>query len=80
MLEFLKILRPFCTAIIQWAGIAIAAILLLFKVRQDGKNAVKNESLAVTLKGVKARDRIENNNLIASDDKLDKLRKKWERN
>lgn len=79
MFKIIQLLKPFLIIIVQWLGIAFAALFVLFKVRQSGKDSVKNESIKATLEGVKIRDKIENTNLIASDDKLDKLRRKWQR-
>ena len=63
--------------IIKWGAAIGFVLMVLFRVRQSGKDAVYNKQVKESLEGVKARDKIENDILIASDDKLSKLRKEW---
>lgn len=76
MLEFLK---PFWLAIVKWAAIAGAIALVLFKVRQSGKEAEQHKAMRETLKEVRVRDRIEENIGNADDAKLKRLHDKWTR-
>jgi len=69
--------RPFWLMIVRWGATIVFILLMLFKVRQSGKDAVYNKQVKESLEGVKARDKIENSIITASDDKSSKLRKKW---
>ncbi len=74
MLQFLK---PFWLQIIKYGGIVLGVILILFRARQSGKEAEEAKSMLETLKGLKTRDKIENNIANINDNKLNKLRSKW---
>lgn len=73
------IFKPFWLMIIKWGATIGFVLMVLFRVRQSGKDAVYNEQVKESLEGVKARDEIENSIINASDDKYNKLRKKWTR-
>ena len=75
----IELLKPLWLQILKYGGMAFAALFLLFKVRQSGKESEQRKQAMETLKGVKIRDKIENTILTTPDDKLDKLRKKWTR-
>lgn len=75
----LQLLKPFWTQILKFGGIALGVFLFWLQAKKSGEQTIKQQNLENTLKGVQERDRIEVINLSADDDKLDKLRRKWER-
>ena len=75
----LEIFKPFWGIIVKWTGIAIGILLILFKVRQSGKEVEQRKQAMETLKGLQTRDEIENNVSNISDTRLAKLHKLWTR-
>lgn len=75
----IELLKPFWSATVKYCLIVGAALLVLFKARQSGKESVRNENIKESLKGVKVRDKVENNVISAPDSERDRLRKKWQR-
>ena len=72
-----NLLRPIQLLIIKCAVIIGGVLVILFKARQSGREVEKHKAMRDTLKGVQIRDKIENNIIIANDDKYNKLREKW---
>lgn len=68
--------KPIYLIIGKWLGIIGAVLLVLFRVRQSGKDAERHKVMRDTLEGVRIRDKIEND--VATSD-THSLRKKWER-
>lgn len=80
MLELLSAaIRPLWLPILKIGGVIFSVILILLKVRQSGKDAARVENLKITLKGMQTRDKIENDIAITSDDKYERMLKKWRR-
>lgn len=75
----IELLKPFWMGVIKWGAIVGGILLVLFKVRQSGKDAVQNENIKETLEGVKVRDKIKDNIVTADDVERKRLRKKWNR-
>jgi len=64
-----------------WKYIAITGgvLLVLFKARQSGKDAVKHENMVSTLNAVKQREKTSQFVDSSSDDERKRLRKKFNR-
>ena len=75
----IELLKPFWIGIVKWGAIVGGILLVLLKVRQSGKDAVKKDALEKTLDGVMARDKIEDKVASAGNAERERLRKKWTR-
>ncbi len=74
-----ELLRPIWITLVKWGAIVGGILLILFKVRQSGKDIVRNENIKETLDGVEARDKVEDHIVASSDLERRRLRKKWTR-
>lgn len=77
--KMLELLRPFWLEILKYGSIVVGVLLVLLRARQSGAQAEQNKQAMDTLKGVRTRDKIENDVITSGSGKLAKLRKKWER-
>lgn len=68
-----ELLKPFWLIICKWGLIIGGVFLVLLKIRESGKNQVKQDNLEKSLNAVLERNRIENDLNNLSDDKLNKL-------
>lgn len=74
----LTILKPFWLSILKYASIAGAVLLVVFKIRQSGRDAERVENMKETLSHVKIRDAIERD-VNRNDNATERLRAKWTR-
>ena len=63
--------------ILKYLGFALAGILIFFKVRNDGKDSVRNEQVAQVIEGVKIRERVKAIVHSSTGTERQRLRKKW---
>lgn len=76
MLEFFK---PFWDTIVKYGSIVGALFVFWLSARKSGEENIKQQNAEQSLSGVKVRDKIQDDIINSGDDKLSKLRKKWER-
>ena len=74
----LALLKPFWLTIAKYAAIAGGILLIVFKIRQSGRDAERVENMKETLNHVKIRDAIERD-VNRSDNATEQLRSKWSR-
>jgi hypothetical protein len=63
--------------ILKYVGFALAGILIFLKIRNDGKDSVRNEQVAQIVEGVKIREKVKNVVHGSTGTERDRLRKKW---
>lgn len=73
----MELLKPFWDIIAKWGGIVAGIVLVLFKARQAGEQAMQRKQAMETLKSVQTRDKIENGVNTDNASKLARLHKKW---
>lgn len=76
MLEFFK---PFWGIVVKYGSIVGGLFVFWLSARKSGEENIKQQNAEQSLSGVKARDKIQDDIINSGDDKLSKLRKKWER-
>ena len=74
-----ELLKPFWLGIVKWGAIMGSVLLVIFKIRQSGKDAVRNETMVETLRGVRERDKIKDNIAKSDNANRKRLREKWQR-
>lgn len=74
----LSLLKPFWLTIAKYAAIAGSILLIVFKIRQSGRDAERAENMKETLSHVKIRDAIERD-VNRNDNATERLRAKWSR-
>lgn len=74
----LNLLKPFWLSILKYVSIAGAIMLVVFKIRQSGRDAERVENMKETLSHVKIRDAIERD-VNRNDNATERLRAKWSR-
>lgn len=60
-MNVIESLKPFWIPIIRYGTIILGVLLVLFKARQSGKDAVKNNMIEKTLQGIKTHEKIADN-------------------
>ena len=68
-----QIISFFGGQIYKYAALLGGLLFFVFQIRQSGKVAEQRKNAMEALKGVRTRDKIENDISNLSDDKLDKL-------
>lgn len=67
-------------AVLEWAGIAAAALLVWFNIRQSGRNDERADELEAQNKSVEKANAVENDvRRLGDGAALDELRRDWER-
>lgn len=73
----LEILKPFLNVIMKWCAIIGSILLVLFKVRLDGENKIKQQDAANIINGMEIRDKIEDVVNNSNDNSYKRMYKKW---
>lgn len=74
----LAFLRPYWLSIAKYAAIAGGVLLLVFKIRQSGRDAERVENMKEVLEHVEIRDAIERD-INRDDNATKRLRERWTR-
>lgn len=74
----LNLLKPFWLSIAKYAALAGGILLLVFKIRQSGRDAERVENMEKVQKYEQIRDAVERD-VNRSDNATERLRAKWSR-
>jgi hypothetical protein len=74
----LALLKPFWLTILKYASIAGAILLVVFKIRQSGRDAERVENIEKVQEYEQVRDAVERD-VNRGDNASERLRSKWSR-
>lgn len=75
---FIGFLKPFWLSILKYASIAGAVLLVVFKIRQSGRDAERVENMERVQEYVEIRNAVERD-VNRNDNATERLRAKWSR-
>ena len=76
--EMLNLLKPFWLSIVKYAAIVGGILLVVFKIRQSGRDAERAENIEKVVENVQIRHDVERS-VNSFDNASGRLRKKWTR-